>query len=103
MIMASKSQNSMLLCLKKMAVKMDLQKLLEKQELPKENEQALITRAISQLKQHENEYQVRSRLLMKLNELAREMTLSKEGIDLLTKLNRLDANEDIALSSTTWF
>lgn len=40
---------------------------------------------------------------MKLNELAREMTLSKEGIDLLTKLNRLDANEDIALSSTTWF
>lgn len=93
----------MLLGIEKMVVKMDLLKLLEKQNLPKKNEQALITAAISQLKQHENEYQVRSRLLIKLSELARSMTLSKEGIDLLTKLNRLDANEDIALSSTTWF
>lgn len=86
-----------------MVVKMDLLKLLEKQNLPKKNEQALITAAISQLKQHENEYQVRSRLLVKLSELARSMTLSKEGIDLLIKLNQPDINEDIALSSTTWF
>lgn len=93
----------MLSGIEKMVVKMDLLKLLEKQNLPKKNEQALITAAISQLKQHENEYQVRSRLLIKLSELARSMTLSKEGIDLLSKLNRLDANEDIALSSTTWF
>lgn len=93
----------MLLGIEKMVVKMDLLKLLEKQNLPKKNEQALITAAISQLKQHENEYQVRSRLLIKLSELARSMTLSKEGIDLLTKLNQSDKNEDIALSSTTWF
>lgn len=93
----------MLTGIEKMVVKMDLLKLLEKQNLPKKNEQALITAAISQLKQHENEYQVRSRLLIKLSEFARSMTLSKEGIDLLSKLNRLDANEDIALSSTTWF
>lgn len=86
-----------------MVVKMDLLKLLEKQNLPKKNEQALIIAAISQLKQHENEYQVRSRLLIKLSELARSMTLSKEGIDLLIKLNQPDINEDIALSSTTWF
>ncbi len=93
----------MLLGIEKMVVKMDLLKLLEKQNLPKKNEQALITAAISQLKQHENEYQVRSRLLVKLSELARSMTLSKEGIDLLIKLNQPDINEDIALSSTTWF
>lgn len=93
----------MLLGIEKMVVKMDLLKLLEKQNLPKKNEQALITAAISQLKQHENEYQVRSRLLIKLSELARSMTLSKEGIDLLIKLNQPDINEDIALSSTTWF
>lgn len=93
----------MLLGIEKMVVKMDLLKLLEKQNLPKKNEQALIIAAISQLKQHENEYQVRSRLLNKLSELARSMTLSKEGIDLLTKLNQPDKNEDIALSSTTWF
>lgn len=93
----------MLLGIEKMVVKMDLLKLLEKKNLPKKNEQALITAAISQLKQHENEYQVRSRLLSKLSELARSMTLSKEGIDLLTKLNQSDKNEDIALSSTTWF
>lgn len=93
----------MLLGIEKMVVKMDLLKLLEKQNLPKKNEQALITAAISQLKQHENEYQVRGRLLIKLSELARSMTLSKEGIDLLTKLNQSDKNEDIALSSTTWF
>lgn len=93
----------MLLGIEKMVVKMDLLKLLEKQNLPKKNEQALIIAAISQLKQHENEYQVRSRLLVKLSELARSMTLSKEGIDLLIKLNQPDINEDIALSSTTWF
>lgn len=45
----------------------------------------------------------RSRLLIKLCELARSMTLSKEGIDLLTKLNQSDINEDVAVSSTTWF
>lgn len=45
----------MLLGIEKMVVKMDLLKLLEKQNLPKKNEQALITAAISQLKQHENE------------------------------------------------
>lgn len=93
----------MLIGSEKMVVKMDLLKLLEKQNLPKKNEQALIIAAISQLKQHENEYQVRSRLLIKLSELARSMTLSKEGIDLLIKLNQPDINEDIALSSTTWF
>ncbi|MCO6536302.1 hypothetical protein [Lactobacillus sp.] len=62
---------------------MDLLKLLEKQNLPKKNEQALITAAILQLKQHENEYQVRSRLLSKLSELARSMTLSKGALTCL--------------------
>ncbi|MDF7637930.1 hypothetical protein PT285_00555 [Lactobacillus sp. ESL0791] len=76
---------------------------LQKQTLPNANEQAIIDMAITELMHKENEYRVRQNMIDELELLAVKMKLSKEGVKLLTKLSKPDADSDIAQTSTTWF
>lgn len=77
--------------------------VLEKQKLPVLDEQKIIDMAVERIKNKENEYQVKNDLILSLNKLAIKGNLSKEGIQLLTELNRPNFNEDVAISSMTWF
>ena len=67
------------------------------------DEQKIIDMAVERIKNKENEYQVKNDLILSLNKLAIKGNLSKEGIQLLTELNRPNFNEDVAISSMTWF
>lgn len=88
---------------KKSKTQTNLLSKLEKQKLSISGEQRLIDIAIEEIKNKKNEYQVKRDLISKLNKLALNENLSKEGIQLLIQLNKPNLNEDIAKSSTTWF
>lgn len=88
---------------KKSKTQTNLLSKLEKQKLSISGEQRLIDIAIEEIKNKKNEYQVKRDLISKLNKLALNENLSKEGIQLLIQLNKPNWNEDIAKSSTTWF
>lgn len=88
---------------KKSKTQTSLLNKLEKQKLSISGEQRLIDIAIEEIKNKQNEYQVKRDLISKLNKLALNENLSKEGIQLLMQLNKPNFNEDIAKSSTTWF
>lgn len=88
---------------KKSKTQTSLLNKLEKQKLSISGEQRLIDIAIEEIKDKQNEYQVKRDLISKLNKLALNENLSKEGIQLLMQLNKPNFNEDIAKSSTTWF
>lgn len=67
-------------------------------------EQKIIDDTIKQLEnKSNNEYSVMSNMNQKFRKLASHNKLSQEGLELFTELQKPNFNEDVALSSMTWF
>ncbi|MCV3296181.1 hypothetical protein [Oenococcus kitaharae] len=84
---------------KKQSLKEELQKI----QFNKLDEKQIINTAIARLEGGQRDRMVLAYLAQQLRKLALERNLSKEGLDLLTRITRPNFDEDVAFSSITWF
>ncbi|BAQ56502.1 hypothetical protein LBAT_0113 [Lactobacillus acetotolerans] len=83
--------------------KQSLREKLSNIHLANEAEQEIVNSAIANLDKKENPHIVLSNMEGQLRPLALKGKLSKEGLTLLTDLERPNFDQDVATSTMTWF